>query len=402
MEGQVSDYNTFKSMLKNINNNDIIGTAYIAIQTICLYVQNIIKNPSETKFLRIPRSNKNFQWRVEAYEYSEMIFMHLGFVVSDPEDPHSFLVWAGSDMKALKVADELLNDFLDEVRDELFSIPRKSLNGYRDKGLSSELFQASVRFSVGYSDTIGRRSSMEDDMVILGMGPRLRANEDFFAVYDGHGGKQVARYLGRELHKHLAKFLYTEDIEEALKLSFSDANELLNKRLKEESGSTAIVAFIVDNEVYVANCGDSRAVLGKFGRQSERVSLDHKPGDPVEKARIEELGGKVLFIQGVPRVNGLLGVARAFGDKSLQPYVTSEPAITKFEITEDTNFLILACDGLWDEVTDIAAVSLVYECETPHEAAHLLMRTALDRYSTDNISIIVIFLRDRETWEDRS
>lgn len=49
----------------------------------------------------------------------------------------------------------------------------------------------------------------------------------------------------------------------------------------------------------------------------------------------------------VPRVDGQLAVARAFGDKSLKKHLSSEPDITKEVIDEDTEFIILASDGLW-------------------------------------------------------
>jgi len=62
------------------------------------------------------------------------------------------------------------------------------------------------------------------------------------------------------------------------------------------------------------------------------------------------------------------------------------------------NFIILACDGLWDEVTDEEAVEVVKTCSTPHDAAQLLATTALNRFSTDNITVVVIFLKEKDQW----
>ena len=49
----------------------------------------------------------------------------------------------------------------------------------------------------------------------------------------------------------------------------------------------------------------------------------------------------------VPRVDGQLAVARAFGDKSLKGHLSSEPDVVVEHIYDDTEFAILASDGLW-------------------------------------------------------
>jgi len=97
-------------------------------------------------------------------------------------------------------------------------------------------------------------------------------------------------------------------------------------------------------------------------------------------------------------VNAKLAVSRAFGDLDLHPLVNSVPYIKTVQITEDMNFIILACDGLWDEVTDEESIEIVKTCDTPHDAASLLTITALNRLSTDNITVIVIFLKEKDKW----
>lgn len=54
------------------------------------------------------------------------------------------------------------------------------------------------------------------------------------------------------------------------------------------------------------------------------------------------------FVSGdVPRVNGQLAVARAFGDQSLKAHLSSEPDIRHVPIDSTIQFVILASDGLW-------------------------------------------------------
>lgn len=49
----------------------------------------------------------------------------------------------------------------------------------------------------------------------------------------------------------------------------------------------------------------------------------------------------------VPRVDGQLAVARAFGDKSLKKHLSSEPDVFSEIVDDDTEFIILASDGIW-------------------------------------------------------
>ena len=75
------------------------------------------------------------------------------------------------------------------------------------------------------------------------------------------------------------------------------------------TGCTACVALISDTEIYCANSGDSRCVLSNNGKAIE-MSIDHKPDNAPEKARIEKAGG---FVED-NRVKGVLNLSRSLGD----------------------------------------------------------------------------------------
>jgi len=98
----------------------------------------------------------------------------------------------------------------------------------------------------------------------------------------------------------------------------------------------------------------------------------------------------------ISRVNGVLSVSRSFGDFELHPYVTCEPriygpiSISSSEQDPADNFLILACDGLWDKVSDEQAVSLVKPSMDEEQAAVVLRDFAFAEGSTDNISVVVV------------
>lgn len=123
-----------------------------------------------------------------------------------------------------------------------------------------------------------------------------------------------------------------------------------------------------------------------------RISVDHIPILPEEEARIEQHGG---FVSTDGRVNGILAVARALGDVFLQPMVSPEPFVYSAELNPRDEFLILACDGLWDVFEDQDAVDFVRPLiDTPQVAASRLRDAAFTRGSTDNISVIVVSFAD--------
>ncbi|CAG8131982.1 unnamed protein product [Penicillium olsonii] len=190
----------------------------------------------------------------------------------------------------------------------------------------------------------------------------------FFGVYDGHGGDKVALFTGENLHKIVSRqdAFAKGDIEQAMKDGFlaTDRAILEDPRYEEEvSGCTASTSIISQKKIWVANAGDSRSVLGVKGR-AKPLSFDHKPQNEGEKARISAAGGFVDF----GRVNGNLALSRAIGDfefkKSAelspeQQIVTAYPDVTVHELTNDDEFLVIACDGIWDCQSSQAVVEFV-------------------------------------------
>eukprot|EP01039_Chlorochromonas_danica_P011095 gene11094-12358_t len=131
-----------------------------------------------------------------------------------------------------------------------------------------------------------------------------------------------------------------------------------------QAGCTAVVALVVDNKLIVANAGDSRGVLCRKG-EAVALSEDHKPQQARELTRIQAAGGFVSF---AGRVNGNLNLSRSLGDlkykqnKSVPPegqMITAEPDIAVIDLCADDQFFILACDGVWDCLTNQQACDFV-------------------------------------------
>ncbi|XP_044486400.1 protein phosphatase 2C 51-like isoform X3 [Mangifera indica] len=178
--------------------------------------------------------------------------------------------------------------------------------------------------SHGLISVIGRRRVMED-AVSVAIGDIK--GYDFFAVYDGHGGAQMAKKCRERLHVIIREELKrrnscngggVEYWEELMTASFLRMDEEVSVVEEEEGptvaemrtmGSTAVVVMVGKDELVVANCGDSRAVLCRGG-VAVPLSRDHKPDRPDEKERVEAAGGRVINWNG-SRVLGVLATSRS-------------------------------------------------------------------------------------------
>ena len=251
---------------------------------------------------------------------------------------------------------------------------------------------------------VGCREAMED-AVVLDDDVSVEGASDvvaFYGVFDGHGGRAAADFLRENLMKNVIENEnFMSDPERALKEAFLRTDEdFYGAAPGETSGSTGLAACVIGGKLYIANAGDCRAVLSRKGKAIE-LSQDQKPSSQGELERIKKAGG---FVED-GYVNGLLGVSRAFGDWHIEGLkgrggkagpVTVDPEIEKTRLTEDDEFLILACDGLWDvfssqNAIDMARTSL-RQHNDPTTTARELATEALRRHSSDNVSVVCVCL----------
>ncbi|KAL5228478.1 hypothetical protein ABZP36_016743 [Zizania latifolia] len=250
------------------------------------------------------------------------------------------------------------------------------------------------RMNCGYSSFRGRRASMEDFYDIKSS--KIDDKQiNLFGIFDGHGGSRAAEYLKEHLFENLLKHpAFITDTKSAISETYrkTDSDFLYAEtNTKREDGSTASTAIFVGNHLYVANVGDSRAVMSKSGK-AIALSVDHKPNRRDERKRIESAGGVVMW-SGTWRVGGVLAMSRAFGNRLLKRFVVAEPEIQEQELDDDLEFLILASDGLWDVVPNQLAIAHVKGEGDPEAAARKLTEIAFARGSTDNITCIVVEFR---------
>ncbi|KAK6927459.1 PPM-type phosphatase-like domain, partial [Dillenia turbinata] len=241
---------------------------------------------------------------------------------------------------------------------------------------------------------------------------------DILIVFDGHGGKHAADFACY----HLPKLIFGDEdfprkIDRAVTSAFLQTDTafaeacLLDATLA--SGTTALAALVVGrldsllsnrfilttvggSSLVVANAGDCRAVLCRRGKAIE-MSRDHKPFCMKERSRIEASGGHVYD----GYLNGQLNVARALGDWHMEGLkcrdggpLSAEPEFMSTRLTEEDEFLIIGCDGLWDVFRSQNAVDFgrrrLQEHNGPAMCCKELVDEALKRDTGDNLAVIVV------------
>uniref|UniRef100_A0A8C7WYC7 Integrin-linked kinase-associated serine/threonine phosphatase 2C n=1 Tax=Oryzias sinensis TaxID=183150 RepID=A0A8C7WYC7_9TELE len=277
----------------------------------------------------------------------------------------------------------------------------------------------------------GEREEMQDAHVLLPdlMGflpsrPELVSRLSYFAVFDGHGGARASRFAAEHLHTNLAKkFPPTGDAEHLDKLirkclldTFRQTDEDFLKKASSQKpswkdGSTATCVLVVDDVLYVANLGDSRAVMCRTEAAADgqqkllalALSKEHNPTIYEERMRIQRAGGTVRD----GRVLGVLEVSRSIGDGQYKRCgVISTPDLRRCQLTANDRFILLACDGLFKVFSADEALRFVLnvlqeagveqkagltEEELRFEAAcQQLASEAVKRGCADNVTVILV------------
>ncbi|GKV20876.1 hypothetical protein SLEP1_g30924 [Rubroshorea leprosula] len=275
----------------------------------------------------------------------------------------------------------------------------------------------------------------------------------FVGVYDGHGGPETSRYINDHLFQHLKRFtseqqgMSVDVIRKAYQATEEGFSSLVTRQwpMKPQIaavGSCCLVGVICGGNLYVANLGDSRAVLGRVMKATGEVlaiQLSAEHNACIESVR-QELQSMhpddsqiVVLKHNVWRVKGLIQVSRSIGDVYLKkaefnreplyakfrlrepfrrPILSSEPTISVNQLEPHDQFIIFASDGLWEHLSNQDAVDIVQN-HPRSGSARRLVKAALQeaakkremRYSDlkkidrgvrrhfhDDITVVVVFL----------
>ncbi|XP_057461607.1 probable protein phosphatase 2C 38 isoform X1 [Actinidia eriantha] len=275
----------------------------------------------------------------------------------------------------------------------------------------------------------------------------------FIGVYDWHGGPETARFVNENLFVNLKKFAseHREISENVIKKAFLATEEEFLSLVKQQwldkpqiasVGSCCLVGVICNGNLYVANVGDSRVVIGTRGATAKQLSKEHNASIESVRKELRSLHPHdsqiVVLKHKVWHAKGLIQVSRSIGDAYLKkaefnkepflakfrlpepfpkPILSAEPSICIRKLHPKDQFLILASDGLWEHLSNQETVDIVNNC--PRSGiARRLVKAALQvaakkremRYSDlkkidqgvrrhfhDDITVVVVFLDQAST-----
>jgi protein phosphatase 2C family protein 2/3 len=234
----------------------------------------------------------------------------------------------------------------------------------------------------------------------------------FFGVFDGHGGQHASDFVAEHLHVYLQEERLKNEMTKALDIAFRRIEEdFLQKAKKDDlkDGTTAIVAVFNEDKLIVGNIGDSELILSKNGKAHSLCPVHNPKRNQDEVKRIEAAGGR-LFNERLahPALNPAyfnIAVSRAVGDiffklgeytRNNPSALIADPDIREYTLTGSEEFVLLACDGLWDVMTHQQVVDFLLprlqENSDLDKVCEELANEALNLGSQDNITVLLVTL----------
>ncbi|KAH7710382.1 phosphatase 2C containing protein [Aphelenchoides avenae] len=274
----------------------------------------------------------------------------------------------------------------------------------------------------GMASMQGWRDAMEDACTVrLHVADAPPFDEwSFFAVFDGHNGDCLAELAAQRLLDSIVKTPKFTKLAERLKRNHGQIDEKCLRRIRkgicngfltfdadarekcndlEPSGTAVLCAFVTPTLIVLANCGDSRGILSRHASPM-LVTTDHTPMDAGEYERIRKAGGSIWH----ERINGSIALSRSLGDycyktdtklSATEQLVSPEPDVHIVERNKsDDEFIILACDGIYDVFGDEELVSLVRSrlavAGDLVAVANQVLDMALAQGSRDNMTLLLV------------
>ena len=258
---------------------------------------------------------------------------------------------------------------------------------------------------------------------------------NIFAVLDGHGanGHLVSRFVTKYFtsffknNKKMNQYTSDEDTicyrlkkneYDILKRAFRHAERDISKNTDIDanfSGTTCVMVFQIGEKIICANVGDSRAIIVKMKNNEydiKPLSIDQKPDDPEESKRIIENGGEISQFEEDGEKSGPfrvwkkgevypgIAMSRSIGDLIASTLgVVPEPKFIEDKIDNDTKFIVIASDGVWEFLDNKAVTDIVipfYKKNDPDGACKALIKESTEWWNkedivVDDITVIVVF-----------
>ena len=349
------------------------------------------------------------------------------------------------------------------------SILEKEYDNYTKASISAKSFGQIKSF--GYNTYKGLFKNINEDKVSVSSQVKKPVNSkikvwpkiSYFGLFDGHGGETCSEFFKKNFllylteNKNFPLEMKTCITETIIKVEEEFFKQYCSSTLEDSdlSGSCALICIIFDNKIYIANVGDSRAIISlNKGTKVRQLTVDHKPKDPKEYERAIKNGSKIYIDNSdeVDRdINKLdcikdksefekykndkdvvfreypsdLAVMRTVGDikakkkefGGIPGSIINTPDIFMLDINSTNDFIIMGCDGIFDDMSNEEVVNAAWYIyknkakdknynihELSGDACDIIIKYGMEKETTDNLSCIIIgleglekFLKDKST-----
>ncbi len=239
----------------------------------------------------------------------------------------------------------------------------------------------------------GRRSHMEDEYFFDQNFDNL--GQIFGGIYDGHCGGIASKYVASNLHRIFLEFIQSGFTPRE---AFIQSYQKISAELARQDSGACVVNFLIkDGLIFFANVGDARIII--IGKDNfKQLTVDHRLDNEAERKRIVEMGGKIEHPHSPYVYRGSRGLmpTRTLGDEYFKPIgIIATPDVGVYEISDQDVFLIAACDGLFDVMSNKEIVEFSRRFNKPENLVEALKNEVLmKRMGHDNLTMMILSLAD--------
>lgn len=236
---------------------------------------------------------------------------------------------------------------------------------------------AESSYELSVAQTNGRRIRMDD--LFIG---QATANA-VVAVFDGANGGFAAETAREYVLKGWRKVIGAEDFETGARDFFANVQARMRSQVTGSSSTTALIADLsLVSRIRIVNLGDGRALLVNKDGSVRQVTTDHLVGNEAELAAAKERGGSVFR----GRLDGISLVTRSFNLEHC--HVSAVPDIHTVDLTPDSEWLVLASDGVFEKLSNERVAQLCVEYKTV--AACTIVAEAIAKGVDDNCTVLCV------------
>ena len=241
-------------------------------------------------------------------------------------------------------------------------------------------------YAFGHAESNAESPVMMD--AIVAIGDFAGSGSNYYAIFDGHGGKDVCEYAGNNVHRIFSRD-FTNDVSPStlIKPAIDEVQEYVKKTWPDQGCSAAILCVFQNQAIYTANLGDTRIMIISPDGELLHLSEVHDNSNELEVQTVTLRGATLNN----GKIMGQTSLTRSIGDGAIDKYISHEPFCQSMKRV-DRMVAVIACAGVWEVLPEKRVAQLAVSHTTAMAAANAITNEAVKKGATANVSCIVVWL----------